>query len=69
MKKIVKKTYMLHKYLKSILCTTFKKNERMDFCIDFLGRVLYIYVMKAIQICPLSDPDIMSIEGVYVGFN
>jgi len=47
MKKNVKKVYRLHKNWDKVLCRTFKKNERMDFSIDFLGRVLYIYVMKA----------------------
>ncbi len=66
MKKIVKKIYGVHKEWDKNLCTTFKKNERMDFCIDFFGRVLYIYVMKANAACMRSDKqeDIVSIEGV-----
>ncbi len=40
----------MHKNQTCFLYTSFKKNERMDFCIDFLGRVLYIYVMKAIAV-------------------
>lgn len=50
MKKNVKKIYSMHKKWNIILYRTFKKNERMDLSIDFLGRVLYIYVMKAIAV-------------------
>ncbi len=35
----------MHKKWERYLYKTFKKNERMDFCIDFLGDVLYIYVI------------------------
>lgn len=51
MKKNGEKVYNMHKKRNCFLYTTFKKNERMDFSIDFLGRVLYIYVMKAIAVC------------------
>ena len=55
----------MHKKCNCFLCTTFKKNERMDFCIDFLGRVLYIYVMKAIAIGGADKANVHHcIEGV-----
>jgi hypothetical protein len=38
---------MMHKISYANLCRTFKKNERMDFSIDFLAGVLYIYDIKA----------------------
>lgn len=65
MKKNGKKVYDVHKKMKCFLYTTFKKNERMDFCIDFLGRVLYIYVMKAIAIGGADKANVHHcIEGV-----
>lgn len=40
----------MHKKPESYLYKTFKKNERMDFCIDFSGGVLYIYdIHKALS--------------------
>ena len=65
MKKNGEKVYNMHKKCNCFLCTTFKKNERMDFSIDFLGRVLYIYVMKAIAIGGADKANVHHcIEGV-----
>ena len=40
---------IVHKKSVFYLCTSFKKNERMDESIDFLRRVLYIYLSESKQ--------------------
>jgi hypothetical protein len=39
----------MHKKMTAVLCSLFKKSERIDFCIDFLGGVVYIIVSEVQQ--------------------